>query len=109
MSSMSDNAPHETAAFLELQILVLHLAEELASFRRRAQVAEARLKDVEGQEAGMASLDLAARCTELEHENTKLKKKLDAAHARAKQLLDRGRFLRQQAQGAQTQAAAGDR
>jgi len=108
---MSDNAPPETAAFLELQILVQHLAEELASFRRRAQVAEARLKDVEGQEAGMASLDLAARCTELEHENTKLKKKLDAANARAKQMLDRVRFLRQQAQGAQTQTqtAGGER
>ena len=106
---MSDNAPPETAAILELEILVRHLAEELAGFRRRAQVAEARLKDVEGQEAGMASLDLAARCTELEHENERLKKKLDAARSRSKQMLERVRFLRQQAQGAQTQAAGSER
>jgi hypothetical protein len=106
---MSDNAPPDTAAFSELEVLVHHLAEELAGFRRRAQVAEARLKDVEGHEAGMASLDLAARCTELEQENTRLKKKLDAANARAKQMLERVRFLRQQAQGAQTQAAGGER
>src|ERR1700753_647829 len=102
MSSMSDNAPPEpAAAFQELQTLVQFLAEELAGFRRRAQAAEARLKDVEGHEAGMASLDLAARCTELEQQNERLKKKLDAANGRAKQMLERVRFLRQQAQGAQ--------
>jgi hypothetical protein len=106
---MSDHVPPEVAAFRELELLVHHLAEELAGFRRRAQVAEARLRDVEGQEAGMASLDLAARCTELEHENGRLKKKLDAANARAKQMLERVRFLRQQAQGAQAQAAAGEK
>jgi len=83
-----------------LEILVHYLAEELAGFRRRAQVAEARLKDVEGHEAGMASLDLAARCTELEHENERLKKKLTAANTRATQMLDKVRFLRQQTQGA---------
>jgi hypothetical protein len=97
---MSDSALPEAAAFRELEILVHYLAEELAGFRRRAQVAEARLKDVEGHEAGMASLDLAARCTELEHENERLKKKLTAANTRATQMLDKVRFLRQQTQGA---------
>ena len=97
---MSDSAPADAAAFRELEILVHHLAEELAGFRRRAQAAEARLKEVEGHEGGMASLDLAARCTELENENNRLKKKLDAANGRAKQMLDKVRFLRQQAQGA---------
>src|ERR1700749_2866641 len=100
MSSMSDSALPEAAAFRELEILVHHLAEELAGFRRRAQIAESRLRDGEGNEAGMASLDLAARCTELENENDKLKKKLDAANGRAKQMLEKVRFLRQQAQGA---------
>lgn len=95
---MSDSALPEAAAFRELEILVHHLAEELAGFRRRAQVAEARLKDVEGQEAGMASLDLAARCTQLQHDNDRLEKKLAAANARAKQMLDKVRFLRQQTQ-----------
>lgn len=97
---MSDNALPDALALQELEVLVRYLAEELAGFRRRAQVAEARLKDVEGHETGMASLDLAARCTELEHENARLKKKLDAANARAKQMLERVRFMRQQAQGA---------
>jgi hypothetical protein len=100
MSSTSDSvsATPEAAAFQELEVLVYHLAEELASFRRRAQIAEARLKEVEGQEVGMANLDLSARCTELEHENTRLRTKLDTANSKAKQMLDKVRFLRQQAQ-----------
>jgi hypothetical protein len=96
---MSDNAQAEKTAVQELDVLVRHLADELAGFRRRALLAEARLKEVEGQEGGAASLELAGRCSELERENTRLKTKLDAASARAKQMLDRVKFLRQQAQG----------
>jgi outer membrane murein-binding lipoprotein Lpp len=42
---------------------------------------------------------LAARVTELEHDNERLQSRLDAATARAKQMLDRVKFLRQQARG----------
>jgi hypothetical protein len=96
---MSDNAQAEKRAVQELDVLVHHLAEELTGFRRRALTAEARLKEVEGNEGGAASLELANRCAELEQENERLKTKLDAATTRAKQMLDRVKFLRQQAQG----------
>ena len=43
--------------------------------------------------------DLSDRVTRLEHENAALKSRLDAATARTKQMLDRVRFIRQQAQG----------
>ena len=98
---MSDNdqaEKREKRAIQELDVLVHHLAEELAGFRRRALTAESRLKDVEGHEGGAASLELVNRCAELEQENQRLKTKLDAANSRARQMLDRVRFLRQQAQ-----------
>jgi len=98
---MSDNAQAEKRAIQELDVLVHHLAEELAGFRRRALTAESRLRELEGQEGGKASVELASRCSDLEQENEKLRGKLDAATARAKQMLDRVKFLRQQAQGAQ--------
>jgi hypothetical protein len=97
---MSDNEAVENGAVRELDALVHHLADELANFRRRALTAEARLKELEAHEGGVASLELATRVSQLERENAGLSAKLDAAGARAKQMLDRVRFLRQQAQGA---------
>ena len=44
---MSDSVRPETTAFAELEQLVKHLGDELASFRRRALQAEARLKSLE--------------------------------------------------------------
>ena len=55
-----------------METLVRHLADELAGFRRRALVAEARLKEIEASEGGAASLDLARRVTQLEKENERL-------------------------------------
>jgi hypothetical protein len=43
--------------------------------------------------------ELSDQVTQLEHENAALKGRLDAATARTKQMLDRVRFIRQQAQG----------
>ena len=83
----------------ELNSLVRHLSDELASFRRRALVAEARVKEVEAHELGAVNVDLVARCSELERENERLRTRLESAGTRAKQMLDRVRFLRQQAQG----------
>jgi hypothetical protein len=96
---MSDPAQASTDAIHELDVLVRHLADELAAFRRRALTAESRLKEVESQEGGAIALDLSARVTELEKENQQLRSKLEAATARTRQMLDRVRFLRQQAQG----------
>jgi len=95
---MSDNAQADDHAIHELDTLVRHLADELAAFRRRALTAESRLKEVESQEGGAMALDLSARVNQLEEENEMLKTKLDEAAARTKQMLDRVRFLRQQAQ-----------
>ena len=95
---MSDNAQADNHAIHELDTLVRHLADELAAFRRGALTAESRLKEVEGHDGGVMALDLSARVSQLEEENEKLRVKLDEAAARTKQMLDRVRFLRQQAQ-----------
>jgi len=98
---MSDNAQAESGSppMKELEALVRHLADDLAGFRRRALVAEARLKEIEAHEGGTVNVDLAARCTQLEEENERLQEKLETAGTRTKQMLDRVRFLRQQTQG----------
>jgi hypothetical protein len=69
------------------------LGDELASYRRRALSAEARLKVFDDGVGGGASPE---RSFELERENQELKARLDDAEARTKVLLDRMRFLRQQ-------------
>jgi hypothetical protein len=98
---MSDHEQTESTAnraIKELDVLVRHLADELAGFRRRALVAEARLKEVEGMEGGAPNVELLNRCAQLEQENERLQSRLEAATTRARQMLDRVRFLRQQAQ-----------
>jgi uncharacterized protein involved in exopolysaccharide biosynthesis len=91
MSSESDSERPDAKAFKELDYLVRHLGDELASFRRRALHAEARVKDLESAlpSGGKASGELA-------RENAELRARLDAARARTTQLLDRVRFVRQQ-------------
>ena len=96
---MSNNAQVDRHPVQELNALVRHLADDLATFRRRALVAEARVKEVESGEVGAVNVDLVARCSELERENERLRSRLDSAGTRAKQMLDRVRSLRQQAQG----------
>jgi len=80
-SSMSDNERPESHAVAELDLLVRHLADELAAFRRRALTAESKLKEVEGQEGGAVALDLSSRVTTLERENERLQNRLDEATA----------------------------
>lgn len=98
---MSDSVRPDVAAFRELETLVRHLGDELAGFRRRALLAEARLREQEGQDNEPAALDareLSDRVNQLEHENAALKTRLESAQVRTKQMLDRVRFIRQQAQ-----------
>lgn len=99
---MPDSVRPEVIAFNELETLVRRLADELAGFRRRALVAEARVRELEDQAAQpvrQQQRELAARVRELEGENASLRERLDSATARASQMLDRVRFVRQQAQG----------
>ena len=91
---MSDSVHPEKAAFAELEQLVKHLGDELASFRRRALQAEARLKSLE--QTGVKGVVSPERVQHLERENAGLNKRLEAARARTQQMIDRVRFLRQQ-------------
>ena len=89
----SDNARPDLDAFRELSSLVGHLADELASFRKRALQAEGRLRQLDT--AGAAPR-LVERLNELERENVELNRRMDAARERTRQMLERLRFLRQQ-------------
>lgn len=95
---MSDSVRPEVAAFVELEMLVKHLGDELASFRRRALQAEARVKGLES--TGVKGVVSPERVQFLEKENAGLTTRLDAARARTQQMIDRVRFLRQQHDGA---------
>jgi hypothetical protein len=101
---MSDSERPEGVAFRELEQLVRHLGDELAGFRRRALVAEARLRELESEEAQpevKQQRELGDRLNQLEHDNAVLRGRLESATARTKAMLDRVRFIRQQAQGAE--------
>jgi hypothetical protein len=89
----SDNEQAELeASFADLDKLVRHLGDELASFRRRALNAEARVKALEASPGTVR----AERIEKLERENANLKIRLEKARGRTQQMLDRVRFLRQQ-------------
>jgi hypothetical protein len=95
---VSDSVRPDRAAFAELEQLVKHLGDELASFRRRALQAEARIKSPES--TGVKGVVSPERVQFLEKENAGLASRLDAARARTQQMIDRVRFLRQQHDGA---------
>jgi hypothetical protein len=95
---VSDSVRPEISAFAELDQLVKHLGDELASFRRRALQAEARLKTLES--TGVKGVVSPERVQYLERENAGLTSRLEAARARTQQMIDRVRFLRQQHDGA---------
>jgi cell division protein FtsB len=95
---VSDNERSEILAFRELTLLVRHLGDELASFRKRALTAESRVKAMDV--AGSTNTEgLAERVAQLEAENTDLRTRLEAARGRARHMLERVRFLRQQQEG----------
>jgi hypothetical protein len=101
---MSDSERPEALAFRELEQLVRHLGDELAGFRRRALVAEARVRELESEESQpdvRQQRELGDRLNQLEHDNAILRSRLEAATARTKAMLERVRFIRQQAQGAE--------
>lgn len=91
---MSDHASPETAAFEELRRLVRHLGDELASYRKRALTAEARLKQLDELASKVGTNP--ERSFELEQENAVLQERLENAQQRTEKMLARVRFLRQQ-------------
>jgi|SRR5687768_2396897 hypothetical protein len=101
---MSDSERPEALAFRELEQLVRHLGDELAGFRRRALVAESRVRDLESEESQpevRQQREISDRLNQLEHDNAILRSRLEAATARTRAMLERVRFIRQQAQGAE--------
>ena len=76
------------------------VGEEMIALRRRAQVAEARVRELErGEQLALDTMSVGPvneRVSDLERENVELKGRLDSARERAAQLADRLRFLRQQ-------------
>jgi predicted nucleic acid-binding Zn-ribbon protein len=95
--------PADRRAFTELEVLVRNLGEELSSFRKRAQTAEARLQAIAtrgGGGDGMAE----ERVTQLEAENAELRQRLGEAAERTGKVIDRVRFLRQQHEISQPEA-----
>ena len=101
---MSDSERPEALAFRELEQLVRHLGDELAGFRRRALVAENRVRELESEENQPGVREqrkLGDRLNQLEHDNAILRSRLEAATARTRAMLERVRFIRQQAQGAE--------
>jgi hypothetical protein len=96
---MSDQERPELRALRDLVTLVGTLSEEMAAFRRRALVAESRVRELESAGSpGADDRDLRRRIADLERENGALAARLEAATTRTQAMLDRVHFLRQQAQ-----------
>jgi len=102
---MSAKERPEAAAFRELESLVRHLGEELATYRRRAVHAETQIKE-QGTAPSRGKGLSPERAAAMEAENAAMKTRLGRAEDRVKQMIDRVRFLRQQLQ---TQSAGSAR
>lgn len=92
----SDPVVPETLAFRQLEQLVRHLGEELATFRKRAQAAEARVRTLEAAVAEGAIPTSPERLRVLEAENAELRARLGHAARRTRELAARVKFIRQQ-------------
>ena len=115
---MSGNDRPEFRAYRELETLVRHLGEELATFRRRAMSAEAQLKEAgagygrgasasKGESGGGGKSGAGGEhASKLHEENEALAARLKSAEDRVVQMTDRVRFLRQQLQLDTTAKAA---
>jgi chromosome segregation ATPase len=93
---VSDYDRTEGNGFRQLEALVRALGEELASFRRRAQHAEARVRSLEASAATGTNPASREDLQHLEAENEALRARLVHITARMRRLMARVRFLRQQ-------------
>ncbi len=90
---MSTGERPEFTALLELERVLQHVKDELASWRRRALKAEAEQVDPGTDGDAVAS---HARIKDLETENQEMADRLQAARARVEDLLSRLKFLEEQ-------------
>lgn len=96
---MSNPARPDLAAFAELRFLVQQVGEELSGMRKRAQTAEARLKQIASPSAavpGAPALAAEERVAQLEAENARLRERLASAEEKTVKMLEQVRFIRQQ-------------
>jgi predicted nucleic acid-binding Zn-ribbon protein len=93
---VSNPARPDLLAFEELKFLIQQVGEELSGFRKRAQVAEQRLKSIATGAPSSSQLGAEERVAQLEAENTRLRERLSQAESHAGKMLDQVRFLRQQ-------------
>jgi hypothetical protein len=100
----SDNVRPEIAAFRELEVTVRRAARELAAVRGHAGPQPPTDPVLLEEPAGggdapdLRAFDLELRLANVERENAILRERLAAASARARQMLERVHFLRQQTQ-----------
>lgn len=94
---MSDNDRPDLAALQEMEQLIRALGDEMAGWRRRAQAAENRLREL-GVEGGQPrpAVEGDNRDGALESENQELRSRIEVARTRTTVLAERMRFLRQQ-------------
>jgi hypothetical protein len=83
----------EYRALAELERVIGHLTEDLATWRRRALRAEAHRTDLGGDHDVVGSRE---RIVELEGQNTDMSGRLSAARERVEQLMGRLQFLEDQ-------------
>jgi hypothetical protein len=93
---MSSYERPDFAALDELERLLRHVGDELASWRRRSLRAEQELTDLKakgGMLAGPELVQVRQRVADLEGENQLLRTRLEAATERVRGLIQRLAFL----------------
>lgn len=104
MSSDAAEAPTNGAVpedFDQLEASVRRLLDELAGFRARAEVAEAKCADMEKTLRDMSSgaldpMQLRDGLRDLKSENTELRRRMVEAQDRIRRLVSRFDFLREE-------------
>ena len=92
---MSNADRPEFQALAELRRVLVHVTEELASWRRRAQTAEAAKNDVSTSGDVVATRE---RISELERENAEARLRLTTARTRVDDLFRRLKFVEEQSE-----------
>ena len=93
---MSSADSPELAALAELEDVIRHASDELASWRRRALKAESERADLTTAAGGPDVVAARHRLAELEGRNQELEERLEAAKVRVSDLLKRLAFLEEQ-------------
>ncbi len=106
---VAPDSANADAALRELEQLVHTLGDEMASFRKRAQSAEMRIKSIETSAQAGDDLFGEQRLHVLEEENTVIRARTQHAIERIRVLLAQLRFLRQQREAAVQAMSIADR